>query len=288
MLSIMWNLTLALSTLVGNLFFQGANPVSRPLISPATGSYPGPVSVTITCETPNATIYYTTTGNTPVVGTGFTRVYTAPFTILESTTIKAIAVSSDFENSTVATSVIQIVNPGICSKPIFSSPAGEYNGSLVLSMTTSTADGEIWYTTNGNSPRIDIPNTFTKLYQSPISIFETVSVKAMTVKDGLVNSPITSSRYEITDPKIVSNPTFSLQPGQYSGPQTISLATLTEGASIYYTTNGNVPNVESPNTFTKLYTMPFTLSTNTTARAIAVKTGWKPSAVSVSTYYFCN
>ena len=289
MISILWNIIFIFTSIIGNIFSNvNTNNISKPLITPLSGSYPEPLLVSITCETPNVAIYYTTTGNTPVIGTSFTSVYTTPFTILETTTVKAIAVSESSLRSLITTSIIQIENPGICRRPIFSNPSGEYSGSLTLSMTTPTVDSEIWYTTNGNKPRIDIPNSFTKLYQSPISIFENTNVKAITVKDGLVDSPITSSNYTIVDPRIVSNPIFNLPSNQYTGPQIISLTSLTEGATIYYTTNGNVPNFTTANTFTKLYTEPFTLSTNTTVRAIAIKSGWRQSAVSVNTYYFCN
>lgn len=271
-----------------NLFFKESDTISNPVINPSSGTYPNPLLVSITCETPGVTIYYTTTGNTPVVGTSFTKVYSAPFTILESTTVKALAVSADLGSSSTTTSIINILNPGICSRPVFSEPSGQYEGYLNLNISTSTVDGIIWYTTNGNTPRIDIPNSFTKLYQSPINIYESVVIKAMTVKNGLVNSPVVSLNYTITNPKIVSNPFFNLTPGQYPSPQTITLSSLTQGASIYYTTNGNVPNIEVPNSFTKIYTTPLVLTSNTTVRAIAVKNGWKSSAVSVSTYYFCN
>lgn len=288
MVNIIFNLILFISSVIGDFLNGQNNPISKPVITPSSGTYPNPILVTISSETPNVTIYYTTTGNTPVIGAVFTKVYQVPFTILESTTIKAIAISPSLGQSMTSTSIINITNSGICSKPIFSNPSGEYQGFLNLSISTPTVDGQIWYTTNGNTPRIDIPNSFTKLYDSPIDIYENVTIKAMTVKNGLVNSPITTSNYTITDPKITSNPMFNLPPGQYIGPQIITMTSLTEGATIYYTTNGNIPKIDSPNTFTKVYSTPLTLNTNITLRAIAVKSGYRPSAVSVTTYYFCN
>ncbi|MDE7378194.1 MAG: chitobiase/beta-hexosaminidase C-terminal domain-containing protein [Paraprevotella sp.] len=78
--------------------------VAAPAISLPTGDYIGEQTVAITAEE-GASIYYTTDGETPTVES---IVYTAPFTVSETTTIKAIAVKGG-ESSSVATSVITIM-----------------------------------------------------------------------------------------------------------------------------------------------------------------------------------
>lgn len=70
-----------------------------PVISPAGGKFYIPLQVSITCPTPNAQIYYTTNGSAP--STSSTR-YTAPFTVSDNTTVKAISVL-DSEKSEVVT-----------------------------------------------------------------------------------------------------------------------------------------------------------------------------------------
>ena len=55
--------------------------------------------VTLTCATEGATIYYTTDGSTP---NNNSAVYSAPFAITESCTVKAIAYNGDGESSEVA------------------------------------------------------------------------------------------------------------------------------------------------------------------------------------------
>jgi hypothetical protein len=109
-------------------------------------------------------LYYTTSGNIPVVGTSFTRLYTGPFQILQSTTVRAIAVKPGFVNSPTAAAFITITNPGICAAPVVTPVGGSYPGSVSVTMSTTTPGGEIWYTTNGNTPRFDVPNTFTRRY----------------------------------------------------------------------------------------------------------------------------
>ena len=63
--------------------------VANPVISPAGGLILSPfVAVTITCATPQSSIYYTVNGSTP---TNASTPYTAAFDVSETTTVKAIA-----------------------------------------------------------------------------------------------------------------------------------------------------------------------------------------------------
>ncbi len=77
--------------------FVGVSNVATPTFSPKAGRYTETQTVTITCETAGATIYYTLDGTAPT--TSSTR-YTQPLTISETTTAKAIAVSDGEESAT--------------------------------------------------------------------------------------------------------------------------------------------------------------------------------------------
>ena len=79
--------------------------VSMPDISPASGTYYQPIEVSMTCNTSDAVIYYTTNGDNPT--TASTQ-YSAPFTLNQNATIKAIAVL-DGEVSRVATATYEFV-----------------------------------------------------------------------------------------------------------------------------------------------------------------------------------
>src|SRR5205085_3765058 len=63
-------------------------PAATPVLSPAGGTYSSSVSVTITDDTPCATIYYTTDGSTPTTAS---TSYTGPISVTSTQTIKAIA-----------------------------------------------------------------------------------------------------------------------------------------------------------------------------------------------------
>ncbi len=78
--------------------------------------------------------------------------------------------------------------------------------------------------------------------------------------------------------QIVSAPTFSLDGGTYTKAQSVTLSCATEGATIYYTTDGNDPTTNSPQ-----YTEPISITETTTLKAIASK-GTETSSVATATY----
>lgn len=74
--------------------------VATPSIAPSGGTYYEPQTVTITTATPDANIYYTLDGVAP---DNHSALYTMPFTIDSSVTVKAIACKTDMYNSEIAT-----------------------------------------------------------------------------------------------------------------------------------------------------------------------------------------
>ncbi len=77
-----------------------------PQITPATGTYSEEQTVTIADPSGNNyTIYYTTDGTDPDESSS---IYNAPFTVSETTTVKAVLVDDDDNMSSVVTSVITI------------------------------------------------------------------------------------------------------------------------------------------------------------------------------------
>lgn len=75
--------------------------VATPTFTPnGVSGFTGPQSVTISCATVGATIHYTKDGTEP---TAFSPVYSAPLSLTSTTTVKAIAVKTDMNNSAIAT-----------------------------------------------------------------------------------------------------------------------------------------------------------------------------------------
>ena len=83
--------------------------VDAPVITPNGGEFTQATTVTITCPTTGAAIYYTTDGSTPSASHG--TLYTAPITVQESLTLRAIAVKDGVTSTiTSATFTINIDN----------------------------------------------------------------------------------------------------------------------------------------------------------------------------------
>ncbi len=80
----------------------------------------------------------------------------------------------------------------------------------------------------------------------------------------------------------VEAPTFEPKEGNFEGDVTVTLACATEGASIFYTTDGTEP-ATTAGASTYEYSGPFTISETATIKAIAV-TGAGKSAVAEKTY----
>lgn len=79
--------------------------VATPSISLVSGDYFGAQSVTITCATVDADIYYTTDGSTPDAGD---TEYSAPFNLASGCTLRAIGIKGGSTDSAVASATYQI------------------------------------------------------------------------------------------------------------------------------------------------------------------------------------
>ena len=83
---------------------------------------------------------------------------------------------------------------------------------------------------------------------------------------------------------VVNDTTFNFDRGFYDTPINVIISTATEGASIRYTTDGSKPS----ETVGTLYTGAIPISTTTSLRAIAYKTGCLPTNVDTHTYVFVD
>ena len=85
--------------------------------------------------------------------------------------------------------------------------------------------------------------------------------------------------FTIVTPETVKTPVISPNGGRFYGSQAVSITCETDGAAIYYTTDGTEPTVNS----TK-YIDSFRITGDTTVKAIAVKDGCLPSAVAAAEF----
>ena len=116
--------------------------------SVAAGPYTFAISVTLTCSTSGATIYYTTDGSSPT--TASTK-YTAAFNVSKTTTIEAIAVKGVFA-SAVATFAYTL------NIPLNLSGIINYDGSSALAPLIDLASAQF----KKLYPKVTIPTAGTK------------------------------------------------------------------------------------------------------------------------------
>lgn len=87
---------------------------ATPSISPAAGTYSSPQSVALSCATPGSTIFYTIDGTQPTTASS---VYSSPFTLSATATVKAIGTAPGFGTSSTATSAYTISNATAVGMP---------------------------------------------------------------------------------------------------------------------------------------------------------------------------
>jgi glucosylceramidase len=253
-----------------------AQQAATPTFSPAGGIFTTIQSVSLSTTTAGASIYYTTDGSTPTNGSTLYSAAT-PIQVAVTTTINAIAADAPaYLNSNVATATYTINLPAAAT-PAFSPAPGTYTSAQSVTLSDTTAGAAIYYTTDGSTP-----TRKSTLYTAgtPIAVSATTTINAIATASGFSNSAVATGTYTINLPA-AATPTFSPAPGTYNSGQSVSLSTTTNGASIYYTTDGSTPTAKS-NPFTP--GTPISVSATTTINAIATATGFSTSAVSTGTY----
>lgn len=209
---------------------------------------------TITTATTRSIIYYTTDGTEPSSSNG--TEYTGPFSVTEQTTIKAIVTRTGFTNSEVTTKTIYKV----------ATPSIQDNGSNAVSITCATEGATIYYTTNGSDP-----TTSSSEYSGPLTEnVSGVTIKAIAVKDGMINSAIGTGSVTLQCAK----PVFT----KNGESVTISCNFPASGVSIYYTKNGGEPSSSST-----LYSGAIPVTIGDVIKAIAVASGYEDSPVATKT-----
>jgi hypothetical protein len=243
---------------------------ATPTFSPGGGTYTAAQSVTISTTTPGATIRYTTDGTTPNEAAG--TVYGGPITVANSTTVRAIAYESGWNNSTV--NLASYIITGTVATPTFSPGAGTYTTAQSVGISTTTAGATIRYTTDGTTPS----QTVGTIYSGPVSVSSSIMLKAIAYKTGWADSAVNAAAFTITG--TAATPTYSPGSGTYTTAQSIAISTTTPGATIRYTTDGTTPS----GTQGTVYSGPVTVASSTTVKAIAYESGWNDSGVGSASY----
>ena len=159
--------------------------------------------------------------------------------------------------------------------PTFSLVAGNVIEGTAVTIACATEGATIYYTTDGTDPSASSTSTE---YTAPIAIDKAMTIKAIAVKEGMRDSGIAEAAYTL----IVATPAFDPAAGAVEKGKEVTITCMTEGAQIYYTTDGTEPTIEEKN----LYTIgtPIAIKSAMTIKAIAVKEGYANSEIATARY----
>ena len=170
--------------------------VATPEFSVASGAVDSGTSVTISCATEGAKIYYTTDETEP---TASSTEYTTAISVTPPMTLKAIAVKDGMNNSAVASASYTI--KGTVASPEFSVASGAVDSGTSVTISCATEEAKIYYTTDGSEPTASSTE-----YTTAISVTTAVTLKAIAVKDGMNDSAVASASYLIIPTKATCVP----------------------------------------------------------------------------------
>ncbi len=149
----------AVSVTVSNVVVPST--VATPTISPNGGTFTTAQSVTLATATSGATIRYTIDGSSPTSTTGM--VYSGPFSVTATSTVKAIAYKSGLTDSSVASAAFTITAPptnGPAPKIIAFSVSSKTQTTATLTWKTDiSATGSINYGRTKSSLSLSVTET---------------------------------------------------------------------------------------------------------------------------------
>ena len=249
--------------------------VATPVISPAGGEVEEGTTVTISCATSGATVYYTTDGSTPTISSA---VYSGAITVNKAMTVKAMAAKSGYyTNSGVATAAFTIKAREVVATPVISPAGGEVAAGTTVTISCATSGATVYYTTDGTTP-----TTSSAVYSGAITVNSAMTVKAMAAKNGYyTNSSVATAAFTIkVEAVAVSTPVISPAGGEVEEGTTVTITCATEGATVYYTTDGTEPTTSSA-----VYSGAITVNSAMTIKAMAAKSGnYTNSGVATATF----
>lgn len=187
--------------------------------APAAGTYTSvPQQITLTTQTPDAQIYYTTDGSDPISsGTS----YGGPFFLFKNTTVTAAAKVGDEWGDPL--SFTYKISPEIA----VSQPEGQYTEPFVLELESSVPQYEVYYTVDGYSD----PTVSGTKYDpgQGIELYKTTTLKVASTFEGEW-SDVATFQYDFPEPVI----TPSAEPGEYDDVVRLTLTCDTPYVSLSY------------------------------------------------------
>ena len=135
--------------------------------------------------------------------------------------------------------------------PVFTPAPGEYENGVEVSISCATAGATIYYTLDGTNPDENSDE-----YEEPLGFYATsslpatITVKAIAIKAGLLNSEIAEATYSIPVGIRDMQQNISLYPNPTNGNVTLDLSGLNAKTVELFSMNGQLLNTMVPTTET--------------------------------------
>lgn len=242
---------------------------------------------------------------------GYNTSYTASITLTATTGYEFIDSTTATVSGNNATSITKNTDGTLTVTYDFPATAKDKLISITAPQAITVANGTVYdamnlpatvnIVTEGNTES-SAPVTWNTTAPASGSYEPSVLTQQTVTLNGTVTCPnsiddngvplTTTITITISAAGIVGAPTVNLAEGTYTENQSVTLTSSTEGATIYYTTDGSEPTITGgvPAGTTAVYTAPIAVtgtegeSITTTIKAIAVKSGMQDSSVGTFTY----
>lgn len=205
-------------------------------------------------------IYYTLDGTQP---DNTSLLYSEPILINENTTLKAVSYYKNDESS--------VKQYSYTFTPIVSADvdSGTFSEVKNITLNSSIQEYDIYYTLDGSDPKIN-----GVLYQNPIEIYKTTTLKIIAVKNSSSSNTKTYT-YSFPQPTVSAN-----NNNVFSFDKKVEIVSNISGYEIYYTLDGSSPSKENG---TK-YTEPFNILKTSVLKAIALKEDVQSNVMETTLY----
>lgn len=239
--------------------------VSIPIASVESGSFTNNFSVTLTCPTAGAAIYWTLDPEAEEF-----EEYTGPVSITGTGTLRFFATKPEWNDSDEGSETYTL---GV-STPVLSPGSSSFTTTLEVTASCLTSWATLRYTNDGSDPSESSP-----ILSGTITLAASKVIKVRGFKTGYTPSATASATYTYT-PLTVAAVTFSPTDGHFIDSINVTMTCVTPGATIHYTTNGSVPTSGSPGGASPL---TITVSADAVVKAFATKSGYLDSVVTQKT-----
>ena len=243
------------------------------------------------------TIYYTTDGSEPSVGTdgevqGTTMQYSASGIVVPSPvgnmfTIRALATNGKWSYGTIAN--FSYTYPSAINAPYANPIEGNVANNTSVYLKCSTSGASIFYTvsTTGEEPKDPTSADMMFSDDNPIVIKSNTIIKAVAYYQDMY-STVAVFRYGLMSD--LAAPTASIASGSVVPPGTTLTLSATEGATIHYTTDGSNPSDAQNNMVAIGNVVPLNgdIGTMITVKAYASKEDYNDSPPAMFVYTISN